>query len=88
LRAKITIDFGANQKAQAVARSLAPDNQPAAGMKINTKATGRKVQTCISFNGRIQTLISTIDDLLKCTQAAEKTLDVAQIRSRSSKHPR
>ena len=73
LRAKITITLDSAREAESVASSLSPDNK-ARGMKISTQATGRKVQTNISFNGRIQTMIATIDDLLKCTQTATKTL--------------
>ncbi|MCJ7506540.1 hypothetical protein MUP05_08765 [Candidatus Bathyarchaeota archaeon] len=44
-------------------------------MKIATRSSGSRVVTEIKFSGRVQTLMATIDDLLKCAQAAERTLE-------------
>ena len=86
LKARITIDLGDPRKAEAIARSLTPDNQASPGIKIRTKSVGSNVQTVIAIKGRIQTLTATIDDLLRCTQSAEKTLRVAEAGTKSNRN--
>ncbi len=64
-----------SEEAEAIASALDPDNSLVPlGMKISTRAKGLKVVTEIKFSGRVDTLMSTIDDLLKCAQAAEHAL--------------
>ena len=76
MRAKITFRSNNNKEAEAIASALNPDNhQKTQGMKISTKSRGSRVVTEIEFSGRIQTVIATIDDLLKCAQAAERALE-------------
>jgi len=45
------------------------------GLNINGWALGREVTFKISFDGKIETFISTLDDLIQCIEAAEGTLN-------------
>jgi hypothetical protein len=67
------------QTACAVANAVSPDNSKApAGLKVETEQRGTCVVTDISLNGKIATLIATIDDLLESASTAEKTLYIAK----------
>jgi hypothetical protein len=75
LRARIVFQADSRDEAEAMASALSPDNRKVPpGMKISTTSRGSNVVTKIEFSGRIQTLMVTIDDLLKCAQAAEQSL--------------
>ncbi|MEW6222082.1 MAG: KEOPS complex subunit Pcc1 [Candidatus Hadarchaeota archaeon] len=75
IKAEIFCDYGDEKVSNAVARAIGPDNLPAPrGMKILTKVVGRRVVTWVELDGKIETLISTLDDLLACTSAAENML--------------
>jgi len=75
LKAKIVFQADSRDEAEAMASALNPDNQKVPpGMRISTTSKGSKVVTQVEFSGRIQTLMMTIDDLLKCAQAAEQSL--------------
>jgi hypothetical protein len=44
------------------------------GLRVKTKTYGKKVVSTIELDGKIETLLATVDDLLACTQAAETLL--------------
>jgi hypothetical protein len=44
------------------------------GLVVKGHASVREASFTISFDGRIETFISTLDDLLRCIQAASATL--------------
>ncbi len=61
--------------ARAIARAVAPDNEGLPpGFRVSTEQRGSTVRTEIEFDGRVETLLNTLDDLLACTQAAENVL--------------
>mgnify|MGYP001069775107 CR=1 FL=1 len=75
MKARIVFIADSRDEAEAMVSALSPDNREVPpGMKISTKSRGSNVVTEIEFSGRIQTLMVTIDDLLKCAQAAERSL--------------
>ncbi|MEW6592163.1 MAG: KEOPS complex subunit Pcc1 [Candidatus Hadarchaeota archaeon] len=75
LKAEISCSYGDGKVSRAVAKAIGPDNlQAPREMKISTKVVGRQVNTKIELDGKIETLISTLDDLLSCTSAAENML--------------
>jgi hypothetical protein len=45
------------------------------GLTVRAKATTRAAIFDIVFKGKIETFISTLDDLLRCLQAAKGTID-------------
>ncbi|TMI35234.1 hypothetical protein E6H25_05845 [Candidatus Bathyarchaeota archaeon] len=59
---------------KSIVKSLEPDNAEMKGLNILTRATANYVSFSIVFDGRIETFISTLDDLLRCVQAADSTL--------------
>ncbi|HEX9196903.1 MAG TPA: KEOPS complex subunit Pcc1 [Candidatus Bathyarchaeia archaeon] len=59
---------------KSIVKSLEPDNAEMKGLNILTRAAANYVTFSIVFDGRIETFISTLDDLLRCVQAADATL--------------
>ena len=61
--------------ASSLVRAVGPDNLNMQGLTVKTKATARAAIFDVVFNGKIETFISTLDDLLRCLQAAKGTID-------------
>ncbi|MCP8304525.1 MAG: hypothetical protein H3Z50_03525 [archaeon] len=75
IKVKISIDFKGGKVAEAVYGSLKPDNiDLPKGLDIEMKVEGDRLIIDFSSTGRLETLISTIDDLLACCQASTNTL--------------
>ena len=75
MRAEVTCVYGGERVPKAVAAALGPDNlQIPKGLKITTKAKGKRVMSVIELEGKIETLLATLDDLLACTAAAESVI--------------
>jgi len=61
--------------ALAVASALRPDNfQAPSGIQIKTARRGKQVVTDVAMDGKIETFLATLDDLLSCTSTAENML--------------
>jgi tRNA threonylcarbamoyladenosine modification (KEOPS) complex Pcc1 subunit len=79
LEAKITLEYGDEKTAEAIANAVSPDNfKTPAGLSINTFRNERKVITEISAEEKLATFIATIDDLLFSASTAEKTIRIAR----------
>ncbi|MEM3402212.1 MAG: KEOPS complex subunit Pcc1 [Candidatus Hadarchaeales archaeon] len=75
ISAKVVCEYPSKEIAKAVGRAISPDNLKAPkGMKISTRVRGEKVVTEVRFDGRIETLTATLDDLLACIQTAGSML--------------
>lgn len=75
MRALITCEYRSTTVAKAISSALSPDNLPLPkGIKLKTSAQGGKVISKIEVDGRIETLLGTIDDLLSCTSVAESVI--------------
>jgi len=75
MRTRITVNFDSKREARAVADALAPDNVDASKqVRVKTVVRGKAVEASVNCRGRLETFIATIDDLLSCMLAAEKTL--------------
>lgn len=75
MRAKVVCEYKNGSISRSIASALAPDNlQAPENVKIVTKAEGRLVVTEIELDGKVETLLSTLDDLLFCTSTAEKVV--------------
>jgi hypothetical protein len=75
LQAIVTLEYGDIETAAAIAKAVAPDNSTVPiGLKVETQQKKFSVITQITLEGKFATFISTIDDLLECASAAEKTL--------------
>jgi len=75
MRARVTCVYGDDSSARAVAAALRPDNfQAPEGIQILTAWRGCRISTDIKIDGKIETLLATLDDLLACTSTAESVL--------------
>ncbi|MCW4018610.1 MAG: KEOPS complex subunit Pcc1 [Candidatus Bathyarchaeota archaeon] len=73
----IKLEYDDPQTAAAVAGAVSPDNfKTPAGLTVKTEQNGAVVTTNIVLDGKLSTLIATIDDLLESASTAEKTLQV------------
>jgi hypothetical protein len=74
-RARVLCAYENDAVSRSVASALQPDNlQPPKGMQIETTQQGSQVVTTLEADGRIETLLATLDDLLSCTSTAENML--------------
>jgi len=73
--AKIILNYNDKRFAEAVAEAVNPDNLSApAELLIKTIKNRGSLITTISLENGIETLFSTIDDLLSCVQVAEQAV--------------
>jgi hypothetical protein len=79
MEAEITLKYEDAKDADAVAKAVSPDNfKTPPSLSIETTSEGNKVVTHIKCTSKIPTFIATIDDLLFCVSAAEKTLQTVK----------
>jgi tRNA threonylcarbamoyladenosine modification (KEOPS) complex Pcc1 subunit len=79
LEAKIILDYRDETLAKAVARAVSPDNvKTPQDLSVETVWKGGKVFTTIKCEGKLSTLIATIDDLLSSVSSAEKAVQTAR----------
>jgi hypothetical protein len=79
LEATITLEYGDEKTAKAVADAISPDNfKVPIGLAIKTMRKENKVVTEINSKEKIAMFIATIDDLLSSVSVAEKTLNAVQ----------
>jgi hypothetical protein len=71
----IDITYNDPKTARSVLEAISPDNLGAPeGIDIEAKVEGSTLKLSISCNRDIGSLLSTVDDLLSCIQAAEKAI--------------
>ena len=64
------------ETARAVADAVSPDNfQAPEGMEIAVNVEGSTIEIRVTCPKGVGSLISTLDDLMSCLAAAEKTID-------------
>lgn len=73
IKAKIIVTHASSKGARAVAASVSPDN-PKTRPRIITQVHGCRTQTTIEGVSGVESLMVTLNDLLSCVQAAERTL--------------
>lgn len=80
MEAEILLVYDNEAEAEAIFKAVSPDNvETPNGLIVETQKIERKVATTIKYYGNnITTLLSTIDDLLKCVLTAEKTITVVK----------
>jgi len=77
MKAVITLKYKTEREARAISEAVSPDNaKTPAGLTVETFSKVKTVTTLIECDGRLETLLSTIDDLLSCTQVAEKAVKI------------
>ncbi len=73
--AEVVCVYGDERASKTVATALAPDNlQAPEGLELSTVSNGRRVVSVVKLNGKIETMLATLDDLLACMVTAESML--------------
>jgi hypothetical protein len=75
MHAEVVCVYGDERMSKAVAAAVGPDNlQIPEGLVVSTVQKGRQVVSLIKLDGRAETLLATLDDLLACMLTAENML--------------
>jgi hypothetical protein len=74
IRAQIKISTPNKATSRSLVESVQPDNLNMKGLTVKGKALDRSAYFSLEFGGKIETFIFTLDDLLRCLQAAKETL--------------
>ncbi|TMI44691.1 hypothetical protein E6H19_07035 [Candidatus Bathyarchaeota archaeon] len=74
IRAQIKIPTPNKATSRSLVESVQPDNLKMKGLRVKGKTLGRTASFTLEFGGKIETFIFTLDDLLRCLQAARETL--------------
>jgi len=75
MSAEIVCTYENPRVSKTVAKALEPDNLKLPdGLAVSTGVRGERVVSTIAFDGRIETLLATLEDLLACTLTAETLL--------------
>ena len=81
MEARITFSYKSDREAEAVAKAVSPDNLKAPpGLAVETIRRGSKVITLVKCEGRLETFMATIDDLLMSVQVAERAVSAGRAR--------
>jgi len=80
MNAKIRVSFSNPREAEAASKALQPDDaETPSYLKVETVSKGRYVESNIVCEGKLETLISTVDDILGSVVMVKKTLSAARI---------
>ena len=74
IRARIRVRVTNRAMAESIVQSIEPDNIGIEGLKIEPRISKENAYFTITHSGKIETFISTSDDVLRCIQAARSTL--------------
>ncbi len=75
IRARLRVLTSDRKEAESIVKALAPDNMNLRGFHVRAGTTINSARFSMSFEGKIETFISTLDDMLACIQAATRTLN-------------
>ena len=75
MKITIKIRYASRKFAESVAKSVSPDNRKAPPNVIVKTRARENITTSIVKCERLETFIATVDDLLLCMDAAQKTLE-------------
>jgi len=79
MKAKIRVSLSSSKEAEAVSKALQPDDaETPSYLKVKTISKGRYIESEIICQGRLETLISTIDDILSSVVMVKKTLSATR----------
>lgn len=74
IKARIRIRVPSRDVAVSIVKSIEPDNVGMKDLTIDSRASVKNAYFTIAHQGKIETFISTLDDVLRCIQAARSTL--------------
>ncbi|MBO0888497.1 hypothetical protein J2P12_05290 [Candidatus Bathyarchaeota archaeon] len=78
IRAHLKVRSTNYRTSRSIINCVTPDNIGMKGLSIKSRATRDFASFSMSYEGRIETFISTLDDLLRCIQAADATLGIVK----------
>jgi hypothetical protein len=77
---EIWLNYDSKKYAESVADSVSPDNvETPLGLEVETLHENITVITKITSKKSLETLLSTIDDLLSCVQISERVINSLRI---------
>jgi len=74
IKARIRIHVPSRDMAASIAQSIEPDNVGMRDLRVESRTSANNAYFTINHSGKIETFISTLDDVLRCIQAARSTL--------------
>jgi len=74
IKARIRINVPSRDMAASIVQSIEPDNVGMKDLRIESRISAKNAYFTITHSGKIETFISTLDDVLRCIQAARSTL--------------
>jgi len=75
MRAEVVCVYDDERTSKTVAAAVSPDNlQVPEGLVVSAVQKGRRVVSVVKLDGRAETLLATLDDLLACMLTAENML--------------
>ena len=74
IKARIRIRVTSRDMAASIAQSIEPDNIGMKDLRIEPRISAKNAYFTITHSVKIETFISTLDDVLRCVQAAKSTL--------------
>ncbi len=74
IKARIRIRVTSRDMAASITQSIEPDNIGMKDLRIEPRISAKNAYFTITHSGKIETFISTLDDVLRCVQAARSTL--------------
>ena len=75
IRARLRLEAANRRIAASLVRAVEPDSLKMRGLQFSGKEFPNSAEFRMVFQGKIETFISTLDDMLACLQAAERTLN-------------
>ena len=75
ITANIVIPTRNKASSKSLVESVQPDNLNMKGLKVKGGAREKTAAFRLEFDGKVETFIFTLDDLLRCLQAARETLE-------------
>ena len=75
MRAEVVCVYGDERVSKTVAAAVCPDNlQVPKDLVVSTVQKGRRVVSVVKLEGRAETLLATLDDLLACMLTVESMI--------------
>jgi len=77
LEVKIILSYESERDAEAITKAVSPDNvKTPLGLTVKTLRRGSTVVTLVRCEGKFETFLATINDLLAAVQVAERAISV------------
>ncbi len=75
IRARLALNVANARISKSLVQALEPDNIKMPGLDVSREANQHSAVFKLTYQGKIETFIFTLDDLLGCLHAARETLD-------------